>query len=169
MKRTILFIFISNLLLLACNKPKEISSMNPVNWEKRRAILHEKDSLIEGSSYLPVYSEIYSITQERTHDLVVTVSMRNISSEDSIYILRADYFDTSGNLIRTYFDQPIFVKPMETVEIVIDQEDKTGGTGANFIFDWATQNENLVPFFEAVMISTSGQQGISFTTRGFER
>ena len=32
---------------------------------------------------------------------------------------------------------------METIEIVVDEEDKGGGTGANFVFDWATKKNKL--------------------------
>lgn len=143
-----------------------VSSVDPVNWEKRAVSISEGDSLINGSSYLSVYSEIYSQTEHITHDLTVTISMRNISSDDSIYINRAQYFNTQGKLIRTYFDQTIYIAPLEAVEIVIDERDQEGGTGANFIFDWSIPAGSPAPLFEGVMISTSGQQGLSFTTQG---
>ncbi|MBT30319.1 MAG: hypothetical protein CMO01_11730 [Thalassobius sp.] len=155
--------------LFACEKEKEISSFNPVNWNKRSIELNDSDSLIKGSTYLSVYSEIYSMSEHRTHTLTATVSMRNISSTDSVYIFHAEYYNTKGDLIRTYFNKPIFLRPLETVEIIIDEDDKDGGTGANFIFDWAIKNEKTEPYFEAVMISESGQQGISFTTQGIKR
>ena len=49
---------------------------------------------------------------------------------------------------------------------MIDEVDKEGGTGANFLFEWKLNKKANEPFFEAVMISTSGQQGLSFTTQG---
>ncbi|MCB9277023.1 MAG: DUF3124 domain-containing protein [Lewinellaceae bacterium] len=156
-------------VLTACQEEKTSSFLSPVNWEKRRAVLSEADSLAYESSYLSVYSEIYQLSEKRTYNLTVTVSMRNISSADSLYVLRADYYNTEGKLIRTYFGHPIFIRPMETVEIVIDAVDKSGGTGANFIFDWATPDPQLEPLFEAVMIGTSDQQGLSFTTQGVKR
>ena len=55
---------------------------------------------------------------------------------------------------------------METAEIVIDEIDKEGGTGANFLFEWKVTKNTNEPFFEGIMISTSGQQGLSFTTQG---
>ncbi len=153
----------------ACEPPPEPSSMNPVNWKKRSVNLDTADSLLHtGSTYLAVYSEIYEHSEHRTYGLTVTVSLRNISTTDSVFIKRADYYNTNGDLIRTYFDYPIFIKPMETVEIVINEIDKHGGTGGNFMFDWATPKASLEPFFEAVMISTTGQQGISFTTQGIK-
>ncbi|MCB0534512.1 MAG: DUF3124 domain-containing protein [Lewinellaceae bacterium] len=162
------FILLLLATLSACEPAPEPSSMNPVNWKKRSVTLNSADSLHSGSTYLSVYSEIYEHSEHRTYGLTVTVSLRNISATDSVFIKRADYYNTNGDLIRTYFDFPIFIKPMETVEIVINEIDKHGGTGGNFIFDWATRNKNLEPFFEAVMISTTGQQGISFTTQGIK-
>jgi hypothetical protein len=92
--------------------------------------------------------------------------MRNTSPNDTLYLQKAEYFNTHGVSIRTYFDEPIFVAPLETVEIVIEETDREGGTGANFIFDWALLPGAPEPLFEAIMISTSGQQGLSFSTQG---
>ncbi|SFS40029.1 DUF3124 domain-containing protein [Lutibacter maritimus] len=165
MKKITLLLCIS-ILFISCENSKEISSIAPINWEKRTLNSKLSDSLQIGKSYLSVYSQIYSTTEHRTHSLTVTVSMRNTNLNDSIFINNASYFDTEGNLIRTYFNKPIFLKPMETVEIVIDELDKQGGTGANFIFDWAIKQTSNEPLFEGIMISTSGQQGLSFSTIG---
>ena len=125
-----------------------------------------EDSMISGSTYLSVYSEIYSQSEHRTHNLTATVSMRNTNLSDTVFIDKAAYFDTHGNPIRSYFDKPVFIAPMETVEIVIDEVDREGGTGANFLFNWRIKPTSNEPLFEGVMISTSGQQGLSFTTQG---
>jgi hypothetical protein len=124
------------------------------------------DSLIEGTTYLSVYSQIYSITEHRSLDLTVTVSMRNVNQSDTIYLDHAKYYNTSGKLIRTYFDKTVFIAPLETIEIVIDKKDRAGGSGANFLFDWKVGAGVHAPFFEAVMISTDGSKGISFVTDG---
>ena len=154
------------LIFQSCKEKVEISSINPINWEKRTIGLDLTDSLTKGTTYLSVYSQIYSQTEHKTHDLTSTVSIRNVNRADTIYIKKAEYFNTSGNSIRTYFNKPIFIAPMETVEIIIDERDQEGGTGANFLFDWAIKPNSGDPFFEAIMISTSGQQGLSFTTQG---
>lgn len=160
--------FLLLLLFFSCNEQakKDVSSIDPVNWNNRIASISAKDSLLNGTSYLSVYSQIYSETEHRTHNLTSTISMRNTNLQDTIYIKKAEYFDTKGNPIRTYFDEPIYIKPMETVEIVIDEKDQSGGTGANFLFQWSIKPYAHEPYFEGVMISTSGQQGLSFTTQG---
>ncbi len=155
--------------ITACQKNKDENPINHLTWQTKSIDLSKTDSLIKGSSYLPVYPVIYSLTEERTHNLTVTVSIRNMSSTDSVFILNSDYYNTNGDLIRSYLKNPVFIKPMETIEIVIDEKDEDGGTGANFIFDWAIKHTGTAPFFEAVMISTSGQQGLSFTTQGVRR
>lgn len=150
----------------ACEEPQEVSSIDPINWEKRTINEMISDSLLRGETYLSVYSSIYSFTEHRTHELTATVSMRNTNRLDTIFIDKAEYFNTKGESIRVYFEKTIFIQPMETVEIVIDEIDKEGGTGANFLFNWAVPAQAHEPLFEGVMISTSGQQGLSFTTQG---
>lgn len=165
MKKTFYFMLLIG-LLTSCEEEKSISSYDPVNWETREAKVSSSSSLQEGKTYLSVYSEIYSQSEHKTHGLTATVSMRNVSSTDTIFIKKAEYFSTKGELIRTYFKHPIYIAPMETVEIVVDETDAEGGTGANFIFEWAVKESSSKPLFEGVMISTSGQQGLSFTTSG---
>lgn len=164
--KNILKMLLSFFLLQSCNEQVELSSINPVKWGKRSIEIKSNDSLVHGSTYLSIYSQIYSQTEHRTHNLTATVSMRNANKTDTVYINKAEYFDTKGHSIRTYFNKTIFIAPMETVEIIIDERDNKGGTGANFIFDWTKKPESNDPIFEAIMISTSGQQGLSFTTQG---
>lgn len=162
--RKLFLVFTTVLLLFSCTQEKEMSSVNPINWNKRAIEINPTDSLIYGETYLSTYSQIYSYTEHTTHDLTSTISMRNTSVVDTIFIISSKYFDTHGKLIRTYFKKPIYVAPMETVSIVIDEVDKEGGTGANFLFDWAIKPTTTEPIFEGIMLSTSGR--ISFTTQG---
>lgn len=152
-------------LICSCNQKKEISSINSENWSKRTANLNTKDSLNFGKSYLSIYSQIYSSSEHKTHNLTAMVSLRNTSDLDTIYLLRAEYYDTHGKSIRSYFDNAIYLAPMETIEIIIDEVDVSGGTGSNFIFEWKTPKNSPEPLFEGIMNSTMGQQGLSFTTR----
>lgn len=161
------FIYIMIILNLAsCEDVKETTSIDSVNWQKRKIKESPADSLENGTTYLSIYSHIYSQSEQTTHDLTATVSMRNTNLEDTIYIDNAKYYNTRGDLIRTYFNETIYLFPMETVEIIINQVDKEGGSGANFLFDWQIPANCREPLFEGVMISTYGQQGLSFTTSG---
>ncbi len=163
-----ILLLIACALTSSCELKKEMSSVNPTNWDKRAADISQLNNLESGKTYLSVYSQIYSRNEHRTHDLTVIISMRNLNPADTIYIKKAEYFDSQGASIRSYFDKPIYLAPMETAEIIIDESDKTGGPGANFLFDWGVKSTSNSPLFEAIMISTSGQQGLSFTTQGVE-
>jgi len=164
----VISLLIIGLLLYSCDDKKKVSSVNPENWKKSTINYELSDSLKSGTTYLSIYSQIYGLTEYRTYDLTATISMRNTNRLDTVFIRKSEYYNTKGDLIRTYFNEPIFLGPMETVEIVIDEIDKEGGTGANFIFEWTKKRKSNEPIFESVMISTSGQQGLSFTTQGIK-
>ena len=151
---------------MSCKDSDEISSFRPENWSKRMIDISHKDSLAYGKTYLSIYAQIYSFSEHKKYNLTAMVSLRNTSDEDTIYVLKAKYFDTHGTLVRTYFDKPIYLAPLETAEIIIDEKDVAGGTGSNFIFEWKMPKECSEPLFEGVMNSTMGQQGLSFTTQG---
>ncbi|ARN79386.1 hypothetical protein BST97_05490 [Nonlabens spongiae] len=136
------------------------------DWATRVSTVDDFSAFAKAKSYLPIYSHIYHVHDERTFDLTATASIRNISPSDTLYIISADYYDTSGKMLREYVQDPIYVKPMETLEIIIEEKDYDGGSGANFLFEYAQKDGSSAPLFEAVMISTQGQQGLSFTTRG---
>ena len=54
----------------------------------------------------------------------------------------------------------------DKIDYIITEKDKTGGSGANFIVVWKSDTYVNPPIVETIMISTKGQQGISFTSRG---
>lgn len=164
MKKIVTLLIISIFLSSCEKKSKEFTPVVKLDLKERTIVL--KEPLLSGKSYLSVYSQIYNITEHRTHSLTTTVSIRNTSEKDSLFVKRASYYNTKGDLIRSYIASPVYLKPLETIEIVIGERDKEGGSGANFIFDWAKKQQGAEPVFEAVMISTSGQQGLSFVTQG---
>ncbi len=166
MKYVITIIFLC-LIAVSCNeKPRELSSTDPIDYEKRMATIPISDTLDIGHTFLSIYSSIYMRNDREQSDLTVTVSLHNPNRDEDVFIDKAVYYNTHGDPIRTYFDHTIFIKPMETVQIVIDGIDKEGGTGANFVFDWKKKRTSNEPLFEAVMINTYGSQGLSFVTEG---
>ncbi|WBU89520.1 DUF3124 domain-containing protein [Cellulophaga omnivescoria] len=150
----------------SCTESKETTTISTINWNKRSVGHKVSDSLKTGKTYLSVYSQVYSQSEHTTHDLTATINLRNTSGTDTLYILQAEYFNTVGKSIRNYTPKPIYIAPMESLAIVIDEHNKDGGTGGNFIFNWKINNQTSNPLFEGVFISTKGQQGLSFVTQG---
>lgn len=62
--------------------------------------------------------------------------------------------------------EPRTLGPLGTMEIIIEERDVSGGSGANFVVEWRAEAPVNPPIMETVMISTAHGQGISFTGRG---
>ncbi|TDS15378.1 uncharacterized protein DUF3124 [Maribacter caenipelagi] len=124
------------------------------------------DSLVR-QVYVPIYSDIYNQTRDTRTLLTATLSIRNTSLKDSLFVSKIDYYNTEGDLVRSYIDSPIYLTPMESIDYVIEQQDTSGGSGANFLIDWYSKKQ-LNPLFQAVMVGGLGAQAFSFTTEGIE-
>ncbi|MEZ4887990.1 MAG: DUF3124 domain-containing protein [Chitinophagales bacterium] len=167
MKNTILYLTILFFLAQSC---VDINPIVDTQEENLINVNHIDTKNIElayrDTVYIPIYSDIYSKTKDVKFNLTATLSIRNTSLSDTIYIEDIDYYNSHGQMIRQYIDSALFLNPMQSIEYVIEEDDKAGGTGANFIVNWAANSPDLVPMFQGVMISTHGQQGISFLTEG---
>ncbi len=62
MKYTLLVLVI---LITACGEEQPEIDLNEENWSKRAVDIDGRDSLIYGKSYLSVYSQMYSFTQNQ--------------------------------------------------------------------------------------------------------
>jgi hypothetical protein len=164
--RIVLCVFLIVNLFYSCDESKVLNSTNPDKWNKRMLKSTLKDSMQKGSTFLSIYSQLHNRDENELIGLFATVSLHNPNVNDSIFIDKTIYYNTDGKPIRTYFDKTIYIRPMETVQIIIEEQDNEGGTGANFVFDWKIKANTIEPIFEAVMISTYGSQSISFTTTG---
>ncbi|MDP5081304.1 MAG: DUF3124 domain-containing protein [Winogradskyella sp.] len=163
--KKIAILIIVVLFLSSCQDTYDEAEFERINWNARIASKDNRDALETGTSYLSIYSQIYSLSQHKKYNLTAMASLRNTSEKDTIYLLKANYYDTHGQLIKSYINKPVYLLPMETLDIVINEADVSGGTGSNFIFDWQTPIGCPEPIFEAVMSSTVGSQGLSFTTQ----
>ncbi len=114
--------------------------------------------------YVPVYSHIFHQSEDRTFDLTTTLSIRNTSPTASITIGAVDYFDSEGTILKSYVEHPRRIGPLASTFVVIEERDRTGGVGANFIVTWRAGGPTTPPLVEAVMISTRSGQGVSFTS-----
>jgi Protein of unknown function (DUF3124) len=123
--------------------------------------------LLKGQSvYVPIYSHIYHGNNVKPFDLTVTLSIRNTDPKQEITLVKADYFDSHGNLLKNYVEKPIKLKKLASIRYVIKGNDKSGGSGAKFIVKWKSEKPVNVPLIEAIMISTRSGQGISFVSKG---
>jgi hypothetical protein len=115
--------------------------------------------------YVPVYSHIYGEDGNKALYLTTTLSIRNISFRDSFYVTSVVYYGSQGEVLKRYLDATLLVKPLSSVEFVVERSESAGGAGANFIVNWATAappaNE---PLIQSVM--TEAAFGQSFVSPG---
>jgi hypothetical protein len=126
----------------------------PANAQVRRTV------------YVPAYPAIRIMSGRSRIDLATTLSIHNTSRDKSLLLERVDYHDTDGELIQGYLEEPVALKPLGTIEMFVAGEDRRGGTGANFVVDWAADGPISEPVIEAVMIGTQGNATYSFVSPG---
>ncbi len=114
------------------------------------------------TDYLPVYSDIYYQDGTRRFPITATISIRNTSMSDSAFILSARYHDSYGKVLHSYLDSALLLSPLESIELVVEEEENKGGAGANFLINWGASKYTDQLLIQSVMISTYGQQGVSF-------
>ena len=121
---------------------------------------------VSGAFYVPVYSSVSMSQGKLRADFAVTLSVHNASETRPLVLKRIAYFDTSGKMVEGYLKSPIALKPFATVEVFIPASDVRGGTGANFVVDWAATGEIAEPAVEALMVGSVGPGHYAFISQG---
>lgn len=116
--------------------------------------------------YVPVYSHIYA-EGGREQLLEATLSIRNTDLEHSIAITSVRYYDTDGRLLEEYLENTVALGPLASTDFLVEQRDKAGGSGANFLVEWAAETVVAEPVIEAVMVRVGGNQAFAFRTSGY--
>jgi len=119
-----------------------------------------------GAFYVPVYSSVSMAQGKLRADFSVTLSVHNASETRPLVVKRIAYFDTSGKMVESYLKAPIALKPFSTIEVFIATSDVRGGTGANFVVDWAAAGEIAEPVVEALMVGGVGAGHYAFISQG---
>ena len=119
-----------------------------------------------GAFYVPVYSSVSMSQGKLRADFSVTLSVHNASETRPLVLKRIAYFDTSGKMVESYLKSPVALKPFATIEVSIPASDVRGGTGANFVVDWAATGEIAEPAVEALMVGSVGPGHYAFISQG---
>jgi hypothetical protein len=119
-----------------------------------------------GSFYVPVYSSVSMSHGKVRADFSVTLSIHNASETRPRVLRHIAYFETSGKMVESYLTAPVALKPFSTVEVFVPTTDIRGGTGANFVVDWAATGDIAEPVVEALMVGGIGNGHYAFTTQG---
>lgn len=136
------------------------------NFAGSLTALPAENLAVSGAFYVPVYSSISMSAGRLRGDFSVTLSIHNASETRPLVLKRIAYFDTSGKMVESYLKTPVALKPFSTIEVFIAATDVRGGTGANFVVDWAATSEIAEPAVEALMVGSVGPGHYAFISQG---
>ncbi|MBR0810999.1 DUF3124 domain-containing protein [Bradyrhizobium diazoefficiens] len=126
----------------------------------------KEELVISGGFYVPAYSSVAMSQGKLRIDFSVTLSVHNASETQPLVIKRIAYFDTAGKQVESYLKGQVALKPLATVSIFIPTDDVRGGTGANFLVDWAATGEIAEPVVEALMVGGVANAHYAFISQG---
>jgi hypothetical protein len=159
-------LLLAALTLLAVPALAETSGNIEQNFAGSLTAMPPEALAVTGSFYVPVYSSVAMSQGKVRADFSVTLSVHNASESRPLVVKRIAYFDTAGRMVESYLRSPIAIKPFSTVEVFVATTDVRGGTGANFVVDWAATSEIAEPVVEALMIGGVGAGHYAFVSVG---
>lgn len=166
MARILFLITFLAILLSACQENEF-----KLQYEHQNTLYVERADLAEmninESVYVPAYSDLYYESQEKKTFFTVILSLRNISFTDTLYFTHIDYYSSHGKLLRKYIDKVLVLRPMESMEYIVEESEKEGGTGANFVVRYSAKaGLKNHPFIESIMMGNLDNYRFAFTSPG---
>lgn len=172
-KQGIMVAVIGTILLAGCNQtsqdPNVMLSENqqdPIEELEMTSEVDRSQLTYKQSFYVPIYSDIYINRENRKVLLSATLSVRNTTLNNSLYINKIDYYSTEGDFVKSYVNSPIELPAMGTLNYIVEKEEDKGGSGANFIIEVEGIDETVEPVIEAIMIGDFSNKAFAFRTEG---
>jgi hypothetical protein len=164
MIRKVILLLSLSMVLLAC-QPNKFK----LQYEHQNVLYINQSDLpdleINESVYVPAYSDLYYESYEKKTFFTVILSLRNISFTDTLYFTGINYYSSQGNLLRKYIDKVLVLRPMESMEYIVEESEKEGGTGANFVVDYSAKGTlKNEPFIESIMMGNLDNYRFAFTS-----
>ena len=135
------------------------------------ALAQEARPLVKGQTlYLPIYSHMLYGNLGKSGKasyvlLSALVSIRNTDARRPLRILTAKYFDTNGKLLGERVPAPVLVPPLGTLELFVELNDASGGSGANFLIKWDAEQPVNPPLVESLHANMDGGKAVIFMTQ----
>lgn len=120
--------------------------------------------------YLPIYSHMLYGNLGKSGKasyvlLSALVSIRNSDAKRPLRVLSARYYDTQGKLLGERVPTPIVLPPLGTLELFVELNDASGGSGANFVVKWDADVAINPPLVEALHANMDGGKAVIFMTQ----
>lgn len=155
------------IILYSCANPNRELKKERVNiLEVNQMYMERIDLSFRDTTYIPIYSEIYVQDEVRKLGLSSTISIRNTSIKDTIFLEDINHYNAQGKLIHKYLDNILFLTPMQSIQYIIKKRDVEKGMESSFIVIWGANSSEVKPIFQGIMISAYGRHGVSILTEG---
>jgi hypothetical protein len=132
----------------------------------KQAICHHPIGRLFRASLLCLLTMAAPAANAQTAGIEQAFSGSLTSETRPLVLRRVAYFDTGGKMVESYLKAPVALKPFSTVEVFVPATDVRGGTGANFVVDWAATGEIAEPVVEALMFGGIGSGHYAFVSQG---
>ena len=135
------------------------------------ALAQEARPLVKAQTlYLPIYSHMLYGNLGRSGNassvlLSALVSIRNTDSKRPLRILSARYFDTHGKQLSERVPAMVTLPPLGTLELFVELNDASGGSGANFIIKWEADQPINPPLVESLHANMDSGKAVIFMTQ----
>jgi hypothetical protein len=114
--------------------------------------------------YMPIYSNI-PYQEDKSYDLSAFLAVHNTDLKNPIRITKVDYFNTDGQIVRSFISGDRQLGPLATAIFTVSKQDKSG-VGANFLVEWMADQPVSEPLVESIMKDLAGNLGLSFLSQG---
>ena len=153
-------------LLPACDATQSATGRTPSDQVVGVPVDVQDLDIVSGQTiYVPAYSEVPYTGAGRRLELLVTLSIHNTDLTRPIVLASARYYSADGQLVEEYLAEPRTLPLLASTEFVVPPG-QGYGVGTNFIVEWVAEEPVYEPVVEALMINTTGAQGISFSSPG---
>ncbi len=120
--------------------------------------------------YLPIYSHMLYGNLGKSGKasyvlLSALVSIRNTDAKRPLRVLSARYYDTQGKLLGERVPTPVILPPLGTLELFVELNDASGGSGANFVVKWDAEQAISPPLVESLHANMDGGKAVIFMTQ----
>jgi hypothetical protein len=135
------------------------------------AIAQEARPLVKAQTlYLPIYSHMLYGNLGKSGKasqvlLSALVSIRNTDGKRPLRVLSARYYDTHGTLLGERVAAPVSLPPYGTLELFVELNDASGGSGANFVIKWDAEQPINPPLVESLHANMDGGKAVIFMTQ----
>lgn len=121
---------------------------------------------VKERTFVPLHSTVIVGGGRTKLNFSGSLSIHNTSADTVLVIDAIEYRNAAGELVQSYLQAPLGLRPFASAQVTIAQDDVRGGVGPSFVIDWSAAETIDPPAVEAVMIAVQGTQGFSFVSQG---